>query len=177
MLMASWTAGWYLEAKTLNLITSLEALDAGLGTVRRLPPAQFRKLRDGILTATPDEHRAWIRAVVQNNLSLQDRLKRLAGKLPAVASAKLLPSVEVWARAATRVRNDLSHSGATSIDFKDLAALGQITEAVAYILLLGCIGVPDTRIEQLLLRDGELAYACQLAAEHFTGRNLPPDAP
>lgn len=168
MLLASWAPGWYLEARVLTLITALESLEASLGTPRRLPDAEFRAVKEAAVAAVPAEQQPWLQAIIQNNISLQDRLRRLIDLLPDAVRTPLVPSPSAWARAATRARNELSHSGRTKLDHEGLFALGQLTSAVAYLLILNELGVPEERLKNLLTQDSVIAYTRRLAAEHFS---------
>lgn len=162
LLRATWDDGWYLESSVLALATAVEALASTFDLPLKLSKAEYKAMYEQIVAGAPEERRAWLRQVLGplNGPSLRERIVAVADRLPSAVRERLVPIDGTWADSLARVRNDLSHRGATTVDHEVLATLRQVTSAVLYLVLLKELGLPDEQVLRTMERDGYLSYAC-----------------
>ena len=115
----------------------------------------------------PEDRKDWIRNVIPLGHSLRQRLNLLAGRIPTSCRERLLPDADEWAKATTRARNDLSHSGRSAADVERLYAVVRVTRAVVLVNILIELGLGEDRLLKAVTDNQELAGACQLASKHF----------
>lgn len=165
---ARYTTEPYVETSVITAVAAAEAFHKALNEA---PPISQEELDDLIrraVDAMPDDRKDWIKAVIPRGHSLKQRLDQLAQRLPDSCRELLLPAPQVWARAASRARNDLSHSGKSSADAGSLYTVMRVTRAVVLINILVELGMPEDRILKALTDNRELSGACDLSQENLT---------
>ena len=104
----------------------------------------FSGLLNAYLANTPDEHHEWLRGRIEhgNEPPLGKRLRQLAARAGA-ATRPLIGKRERWAYTLSQVRNELTHIGPKSREFRgeDLLFLTESVYAVVRICMLMECGV------------------------------------
>ncbi|GAA2335306.1 HEPN domain-containing protein [Dactylosporangium salmoneum] len=160
----------YVETRLLTAVGAAEVMHRALDLdEKHMPKHEFNELRDMLLEHAPQEHRAWLKEKIRNDVTLQERLLALADLPDAAAIQRLVPDAELWARTTTRARNDLTHTGQTpqqSLD--ELIAVVSVTSAVVVLNLLQQLGVPGERQRKLVEDHPEFQRTAGEAKAHLT---------
>lgn len=157
----------FLEGRLLTATGAAEVLHRALGQAQPPVPAdEFSAIRTALLEHTPDQHRAWVREKLRNEVTLKERLRDLAGSPDSEAMERLVPDVERWATVTTQARNDLTHEGYTrrqSID--EVLAAVKVTSAVVVMNLLQELGVPGERQQEIISEHPEFRQTAKQASD------------
>lgn len=110
MLANRYRPSTYVENRLLNAVVAAESFDRTRFDNTIMPRAEFRTMRDNIVSQVSKERQQWLREQLahSNEPRLRYRLKRMA----LHAGPKyldLVGDVDVWAGAVTRARNDIAH--------------------------------------------------------------------
>lgn len=168
----------FVEDLVLEAVEIAEAFHRQLGMDK--PPfnkKEFEKYRKQVVAGLPPKYQERFKQELRNQPSLRDRLTHLAEQLdPEVASA-LLPSIEEWARSASRARNDLTHTGeAPNRSLAKLDAIAGVTRAVVILILLQKMGLSKEGQLSLLQSGSPLGMEAK-NARHFLSPPTTPGGP
>ena len=158
----------YIETMLITAATAAESFHKDLGEAPPMARKEMDALVQRAVDAMPDDRKDWIRSVIPRGHSLRQRLDRLAERIPKMCRDRLLPDADEWAKATTRARNDLSHSGTSAADVERLYAVVRVTRAVVLVNILIELGLREDRLLKAITYNSELSGACQLAARHFS---------
>lgn len=134
----------FQEIRYLNALMAAEWFHREEFTNRILPKQEFRTRVSQIVDTAPDETRDWLRQVLQhaNEPRLRDRLAEVAASLGEDA-ALLIPDVERWAKACSKLRNGLTHHGGTLETAVVAEALHYLTASVFFIVAACLLNLAD----------------------------------
>lgn len=155
----------FVENNILTAVGSAEVLHRGLRIDEKpFAAAEFKALRDSMLTQVPEAHRDRFRAAIRNDPTLRDRLRTLAARPDQEAIARLMPDIDHWAKRTTRARNDLAHEGQTpNHSFPELVAIVELTTAVVILNVLHELGLSAERQRQIVEEHPQLRKTSQTA--------------
>lgn len=169
LISARYSKETYVEASVITAVAAAEAFHKEL----KEPPPTSPDVMDDLIAravdAMPEDRKQWIKNVIPRGHSLRQRLDRLAERMPEACRDRLLPDPALWAQAASRARNSLSHSGKTDADVMALYAVMRVTRAVVLVNILLELGLPEDRTLKALTDNKELSGACSLSRKHFPG--------
>jgi hypothetical protein len=135
----------YAENRFLNVTFAAEAFHRMVTSgASYMNEDAFTSLMNVYLAETPDEHHEWLRGRIEhgNEPPLGKRLRQLASRAGA-AARPLIGKRERWAYTLSQVRNELTHIGPKSREFRgeDLVFLTESVYAVVRICMLMECGV------------------------------------
>lgn len=157
----------FVENNLLTAAGAAEVLHRGLRIDEKpFPKAEFKALREAMLTQVPEEFRDRFRGAIRNDPTLQDRLLALAARPDQGAIALLMPNVSHWAKKTTQARNDLAHEGKTpKHSFEELIAIVEVTTAVVILNVLHELGLPAERQREIVHEHAQLRATSRAASE------------
>lgn len=163
----------FVENNLLTAVGAAEVLHRGLRIeAKPFSNAEFKAMRDAMLTQVPEEHRDRFKGAIRNDPTLRDRLRALAARPDEEAIALLMPDLDHWAKRTTRARNDLAHEGRTpNHSFEELIAIVEVTTAVVILNVLHELGLPAERQREIVQRHPQLKTTARMAHEFL----VPPD--
>jgi hypothetical protein len=135
----------YAENRFLNVTFAAEAFHRIVTSgARYMDDEAFTGLLNVYLAHTPEEHHEWLRGRIEhgNEPPLGKRLRQLAARAGA-ATRPLIGKRDRWAYTLSQVRNELTHIGPDSKEFRgeDLLLLTESVYAVVRICMLMECGV------------------------------------
>ena len=140
----------YGENRLQNAVFAAESFDRARFVNRVQPKPIFRKRRDRILDACPDD-RDWLRDILQyaNEPRLLDRLLRLASHAGSRFD-NLVQDVDGWAQLVKKTRNRLVHSqaGDDSPEGLDLFLLSESVYFLVVLCLLKECGIDEVVLDE-----------------------------
>ncbi|SOC88539.1 hypothetical protein SAMN05660766_2246 [Curtobacterium sp. 314Chir4.1] len=159
----------FVENNLLTAVGAAEVLHRGLRIDEKpFPQAQFRTMREAMLSQVPAEHRDRFRRAVRNDPTLRDRLLALAARPDSQAMAVLVPNAELWAKRTTQARNDLAHEGTTrSHSSLELVAVVNVTTAVVILNVLHEIGLSSEQQREIVRNHPQLRATSQAGRQWF----------
>jgi hypothetical protein len=156
------------ETRLVSAATAAENLHRVLNArSTAMPKAEFTQLKKTLTSAlrdsgASDDQLSWLRTVLQNTPSLQQRLCELANELGEHANSVLLQQYtdttaeqhrEAWLWATRKGRNDIAHTGVSkTVDDKALLAAARATVALVELRLLRHLGFDDVHLARVARR-------------------------
>ncbi len=144
----------YQELRYLNVLMAAEWFDRATEDNFVLPKSEFKAKRRAILDSVPSDVRSWLEETLNsaNEPRLTRRLERLVEGL-GEEGRLLVPDASRWARACSKLRNQLVHSDGTSAASAAAAPLLFLARSVHYAVvarLLAEAGAGSTAVKALL---------------------------
>jgi ApeA N-terminal domain 1 len=144
----------YTENALITAVAAAEALH------RRLLPhstyvtgEEFAELKQAVLRSAPAHH-GWLSARLRNEPALKKRLEQLVEHVGTDLVESFMPAPNRWARRATDARNALVHRfpEPPPPPSEGMYVLAQMTSAVILLNLLLEVGVPRSRLDDIVHR-------------------------
>lgn len=142
-----------LESLLISTVAAAEAIHQKLEPGGPEDQETFSQAKERILEGTPEAYKERMRNVFTNRHSLKQRLVGLMERLPPELRRFNWLTRDCWIPVARDARNNISHSGSTTIPARDLYDAYQELEQLLLINLMLELGVPMERIDEWVLRD------------------------
>jgi len=167
----------YLEHRLATVMTAAEQLHRGLFDSTPLMPDEFKRVKKMLKAAVSGESedtRRWLGEVLQNRLSLRQRLDGLCDNLPSGVLSHILPNREAWLK-AVNTRNTLTHTG-ESDDLGSTYAAVVTTEAILLAMVLDQLGLGSDEVLQSETFSRRWRTAKAQADHYFPSQSVEPVA-
>lgn len=166
----------YVEHRLATVMTAAEQLHRGLFDSTPMTPDEFRQVKRILKNAISDKPidvRKWLNEVLQNRLTLGQRLDGLCDHLPPEVLAIVLPDRKLWLK-AVHTRNSLTHTGESG-DVGLTYATVVVTEAILLAVLLTQLTIDGNDIVQSQIFSRRLRAARMQAEQYFSSKSTASD--
>ncbi|MBO4271275.1 HEPN domain-containing protein [Microbispora triticiradicis] len=140
----------YMENRFGNAINAAESFHRLRFSNALRPSADFKKYRQRIVDAVPEEDREWLKAQLQfsNEPRLRHRIEEMI-EFSASGFAQVVEDADAWARLVVQVRNRLTHEDKRRPLKVNPGDLHYLSESV-YLLVMLCL-LSDTGVSPRML--------------------------
>ncbi len=173
LLVFHYASDRYIESLILMAVGAAEALHQSLGIDELpMPKEVFGEIRENMLTQAPKDLRPRFKSMIQNRMTLRERLLALAARPDQQAVSKIVLDVELWAKKAVRARNELAHTAATkNHSLEELFAIVEVTRAVVTLNILHELGVSPERQREIVERNRWMRGVVKQSKHWFKGQD------